>query len=115
MKVIIAGSRGLTLTDDEIDDIVDRSGFDITEVVSGTARGIDRAGESWGREMFLPVKQFPAEWARYGKSAGYKRNAIMALYADALIAIWDGESRGTQHMIDLAEAQNLHVYKETYV
>ena len=52
----------------------------------------------------------PADWNKYGKSAGYKRNEEMANIADAALVIWDGESRGSKHMIDIAKKQKLQVY-----
>ncbi|MEO5581136.1 MAG: SLOG family protein [Saprospiraceae bacterium] len=78
-------------------------------MVSGTARGTDMLGERYADEKGIPKKQFPADWPKYGKSAGYKRNTEMAKYADSLIAFWDGKSRGTKHMIDLAKQYNLKV------
>lgn len=111
MKVIIAGSRDLShLSVRLVEREVARSGFQITEVVSGTARGVDRVGELWGRQNKIPVAQFPADWNRYGKKAGYLRNVEMAEYADALIALWDGTSRGTKHMINIATKGGLAVY-----
>jgi hypothetical protein len=109
MKTIIAGSRGiddLTI----VNDAVQCSGFTITEVVSGTARGVDRLGEEWANINEKPIKRFPAKWDTHGKSAGVIRNVEMARYAEALIAIWDGESRGTKHMIDVARQKGLQVY-----
>lgn len=72
------------------------------QIVSGTAKGADKLGERYAKENYISLKQFPAEWSKYGKSAGYKRNVQMAEYADALIAFWDGKSKGTKHMIDIA-------------
>lgn len=109
MKVIIAGSRdGVTFRD--VIEAIQKSSFNITEVVSGTARGADRLGEVWAETHDIPIKQFPANWNKYGKSAGYRRNAEMSEYADALIAIWDEESKGTKHMIDLAKKKELEVF-----
>lgn len=51
----------------------------------------------------------PADWNKYGKSAGYKRNEQMAIYADACLAFWDGKSKGTKHMIGLAKRHNLRL------
>ena len=108
MKVIIAGSR-------EIHDIaivrtaMNNSKFDITEVVSGCARGVDKLGEKVATERGIIIKKFPADWSR-GKGAGFERNFEMANYADALIAVWDGKSRGTKHMIGVAETYKLLVY-----
>ena len=112
MKTIIAGSRGITDIR-TVNIAVNESGIDITTVVSGTARGVDRLGEEWADKHNIPVDQYPAEWDLYGKSAGYRRNELMAVKADALIAIWDGESRGTMHMINIAKDHGLvvHVHK----
>lgn len=101
MKVIIAGSRGIT-DYQFVCNVIKESCFNITEVVSGTAKGVDQLGERWAKDNNVPVHKFPAEWSRLGKSAGYVRNTDMGKYADCLIAIWDGESRGTKHMIDIA-------------
>lgn len=100
MKVIIAGSRDITDLD-EVIKAVKSSGFEITEVVSGTARGVDKLGEEYAKLNNIPVKAFPADWYNLGKKAGFRRNQEMLEYADALIAVWDGFSRGTQHMIDI--------------
>ena len=111
MKVIIAGTR--TITDKAIlaealmacpKDIV------ITEVVSGCANGVDTLGELFAAEFNIPVKKFPAEWDAFGKAAGPRRNEQMARYADALIAVWDGQSRGTLDMIAKAKVRGLKVY-----
>lgn len=79
------------------------------EIVSGTARGADQLGERYAVERGFAVKKFPADWDRYGKSAGYKRNAQMAEYADAAVIFWDGISRGSMHMINLAKEKGLPV------
>ena len=126
MKVIIAGSRppdfartpegwdAENVWFDEaakaIETAVAGSGFEITEVVSGTARGIDTLGEMWAAENRLPVKRFHPKWhgplGQVNKRAGFDRNEQMANYADALIAIWDGQSRGTKHMIEAMKQRN---------
>ena len=109
MKTIIAGSRGI-VNYQALCKAVRNSGFEISEVVSGTARGVDRMGEQWAAENQVPVKRFPADWDRHGRAAGYIRNRAMADYADALIALWDGDSRGTKGMIDDAKARGLKVF-----
>lgn len=86
------------------------SEFEITEVVCGGARGVDALGRSYAYSMKIPVKLFPANWEEHGKSAGPIRNTLMADYADALIAIWDGKSRGTGDMINKAKSKGLKVY-----
>ena len=82
----------------------------IREIVSGTARGVDTHGEAVAAKYGIPVIKFPADWDRYGRSAGYKRNEKMAEYADALLACWDGKSKGTKHMVDLAKKHGLKVF-----
>lgn len=106
MKTIIAGSRGITRYAYLLQ-AIELSGFDITEVVSGTCRGPDRMGERYAADKGLPIKRFPADWDRLGKSAGFVRNLEMAKYADACIVLWDGKSRGTKHMIDITDKQEL--------
>lgn len=109
MKTIIAGSRGITNYRTVVE-AVEASGFVITEVVSGGARGVDQLGERYAILNHVELTTMPAEWNTYGRSAGQRRNIQMADYAEALIAVWDGESRGTKHMIDAAGARGLKVY-----
>lgn len=128
LRVIIAGGRdfdnfsllidkcieilaAITKEDDSIEKI---------RIVSGTARGADRLGEQYAQIAHYEVSKFPADWDTYGKSAGYRRNAEMAKFASAdgnigvLIAFWDGKSRGTKHMIDLAKRYGLKVHVVNY-
>ena len=110
MKTIIAGSRNITKLH-IVEKAIELSTFNITEVVCGGARGVDDLGRKWaGNGNKIPVKMFPAAWDTYGRSAGYKRNVEMGEYAEALIAVWDGESKGTKHMIDIAEELGLKVF-----
>lgn len=111
MRTIIAGSRGVIDYDSVLEAVVN-AGFVISEVVSGTARGVDTLGEAIARDYSIPVKEFPADWKKYGRKAGYIRNLEMAEYADALIAVWDGFSPGTKNMINTAKALGLQVYIE---
>ena len=78
-------------------------------VISGTARGADQMGERYARERGFQLRRFPADWEQHGKSAGHIRNAKMADNADALIAFWDGQSRGTKNMIDNARRKGLAI------
>lgn len=114
MKVIIAGCRHITGCDAEtaVATAIHGSGWlnQIKEVVSGAARGVDAAGEWWAKYMAIPCTRFPAVWKAHGKAAGPIRNNQMALYADALIAIWDGKSRGTLNMIEAMRALGKPVY-----
>jgi hypothetical protein len=110
MKVIIAGSRNFNdynLLKSSCDNLLTQ--FNNIEIVSGTARGADKLGERYAREKGYDIKEFPANWDKHGKSAGYIRNDEMAQYADWLIAFWDGTSKGTKHMIDLANKRGIKV------
>lgn len=109
MRTIIAGSRDCTDKRYLLAALA-ACGWIPTTVISGAARGADRLGEVWAAEFKVPCERFPADWDRYGKSAGYRRNEQMADNAEALIALWDGESRGTKHMIDIAKRKGLRVH-----
>ncbi len=103
ITVIIAGSRtfkDFNLLCNVCDSLLTNA--KTIEIVSGTAPGADKLGEQYAKQRNYKLKQFPADWEKHGKSAGYKRNKEMAEYSDILIAFWDGESKGTKHMIDLA-------------
>lgn len=78
-------------------------------IVSGCAKGADKLGERYAKLRSLKVYRFPAEWEMYGKVAGFIRNKEMAKNADALIAFWDGKSRGTKHMIETARKIGLKI------
>lgn len=81
------------------------SKFHITEVVCGMAKGADSLGEDWAKRNKIPIKYFPADWDKYGRSAGPIRNGEMAKYGDALILLWDGKSSGSAGMKKLAEKE----------
>ena len=99
MKLIIAGSREYDmLLPEDIQACVEHYNLIVTEVVSGTARGVDKCGEGWATAYHIPIARFPADWDHYGKAAGHIRNKQMAEYADALLIIWNGESRGSKNM-----------------
>jgi hypothetical protein len=111
VRVIIAGSRGI---DDpaRLNRGIIAAQFDITRVVSGCAAGVDKMGEAWAKlqDPVVPVDPFPADWDKLGKRAGMVRNCAMAKNADALIALWDGHSNGTRHMIQEAVGAGLYHY-----
>lgn len=126
LKVIIAGSRNIKDDVNYVEMSVAESGFNVTEVVSGCAKGIDTLGVEWAEKCGIPVQPFPANWddlshpdalikttkwgQKYDARAGLRRNEVMAVYADALIAIWDGKSPGTKHMIKMAKKRELPIF-----
>jgi hypothetical protein len=109
MRTIIAGSR--TITDySTVFNAMNFSQLKPTIILSGCAEGADKLGERWAKEHNIPIERYPANWNKYGKKAGYLRNAEMVEKADALVAIWDGVSRGTKHTIDLANKKGIKVF-----
>lgn len=102
MRVIVCGSRAWTDREaiaNRLSDLPPGS-----TIVHGAARGADRIAGQEGQKLGHLIEEHSAEWETHGKRAGYLRNAHMAsLGADLCIAFWDGRSKGTQHMVDLAE------------
>lgn len=115
MKTIIAGSRSIKDKEtvfDAIEDAIDNN-FEITEVVSGKADGVDSIGELWAEENDIEIKEFPYEdyvSSNKEKPAPLIRNDKMAEYADQAIIIWDGESNGTEYMKNKAESEDLKLH-----
>lgn len=102
MKLAIVGSRTFNDYDMLIDFINDKYNIDeITHIVSGGARGADSLGERFAEEFNKELIVFPAEWKKYGKSAGFKRNVDIIQNCDECVCFWDGESHGTKHDIEL--------------
>lgn len=103
MKLIIAGNRELKVQAKFIIRHLNDWGVglgDVTEVVSGKARGVDTSGEEFARLHDIPIKEFPAEWDTYGLSAGDLRNEQMGRYADRAILFFKRRpSRGTSNML----------------
>lgn len=100
MKLIIAGSRDISLTNISLYHFVNHF-LDFrnpSEVVSGGAKGVDTYGEEFAHNRGIPIKRFEADWYANGKAAGPIRNKQMAKYADKLLLIWDGQSRGSANM-----------------
>ena len=111
-RVIVAGGRDFDdyeLLKSTLDDLFSRLKDEDIQIVCGEARGADSLGKRYAQEHGIRVVSFPAEWDRFGKSAGYRRNVEMAEYANALVAFWNGESKGTKHMIETAKKHGLDV------
>jgi len=106
MKVVIFGSRGIDRLE-EVEEAMEASSVlgRATEIVSGCALGVDTLALAYAEKHNLPVKLFPARRAELGRQAGPRRNIEMAAYADFGVAVWDGQSRGTAHMIGLMEGR----------
>ena len=124
VKVIVAGSRYRVNEQGQrkeykdyetVKKILDNSPFEITEVVSGCAIGVDTMGERWAKENGIPVKPFrptKQDWIKYPKTAALMRNTEMAKYGEALIAVRVDWSRGTSDMIKKMEDRGKPVHIE---
>src|SRR5262249_6528284 len=98
MQLIIAGSR--TFTDyQRLCQVLAPERSRITQVLTGGARGADQLGYRWAWKHQVKHQLFRADWERFGKSAGVRRNFQMAQAGDLLLAFWDGRSAGMQHLI----------------
>lgn len=116
-KVIVAGTRtfkNYALLENRLVHFL--SGRKPSEVIiiSGGAKGADRLGEKFAKEKHCNLKVFPADWITFGNSAGYRRNAEMSKVANACVVFWDGRSKGTKHMIDIAEKEGLDIVIVNY-
>jgi len=110
MKIIIAGGREFNnykLVKQTFQDLYGQLEISNITIISGCARGADALGIQLANELGCNKLLFPANWTKYGKKAGYMRNEEMAQNADALLAFWDGNSRGTMHMINIANMYNI--------
>lgn len=103
IRLIIAGSRDFDnyeLLKEEVDKYIKSMDKPVVEIVSGKAKGADLLGEKYAKEKGLAIAEFPAEWDKYGKKAGYLRNTEMGKYADYAICFTNG-SKGTEMMINI--------------
>lgn len=110
-RVIISGSRtfrNYEMLECTMDHLLQNVTDDI-QIVCGKARGADALGEMYANDRGYDVRYFPADWEGLGKSAGFRRNELMADNADALVAFWNGKSNGTKHMIQVAKQKKLKV------
>jgi len=110
MKVIVAGGRNFEPKSEHkkwLKETIKK--LNATEIVCGMAKGADFFGYEVAKEMYIPVKEFPAKWALFGKGAGYLRNEDMAQYADACILFPGG--KGTAIMEILAARYKLTIVK----
>jgi YspA, cpYpsA-related SLOG family len=98
MKLIIAGSRMFTDYQLRCQTLAPERPR-ITQVLTGGARGADQLGYRWAWKHAIRHRLFRAEWERFGKSAGVRRNHQMAQAGDMLVCFWEGVSKGSAHMI----------------
>ena len=110
MRTIVAGSRTITNIA-AVFRVLDRCPWEITVLIHGAAKGVDSIGRDWANFNGVDIEEYPADWDKYGKAAGPMRNLQMVAEgkAGAVVVVWDGESRGSKDMIDVALANKLHL------
>ena len=107
MKLAVVGSRNFNdydLLKSKLDQIHSKKPINL--IISGGARGADLLSEKWAKENNIETLIFIPDWNKYGKKAGYLRNEDIIKNCDAVVACWDGESRGTLSSINLAKKYN---------
>lgn len=100
MKIAIVGSRNIRLKNLE-----KYLPEDITEIVSGGAKGVDLCAKEYAKTHGISYKEFLPDYEKYGRSAPLRRNDEIINYADKILAFWDGKSRGTKYVIDNCRKQ----------
>lgn len=95
MRTAIIGSRNL-----HINNLEQYIPDDITEIISGGAKGIDTCAREYSITHNIKLTEFLPEYQKYGKSAPLKRNITIIQNADMVLAFWDGHSKGTKFVID---------------
>lgn len=117
--LLVAGSRGFdnySLLKERLDYFLkNQVGKDI-HIVSGGARGADTLAERYAKECGYKMHVFPADWNRFGKSAGYHRNKQMHKFISQFpkrgcVCFWDGKSKGTQHNFELSKTYDTPLRK----
>ena len=108
MKIAIIGSRNLT-----VNDLQNYLPANVTEIVSGGAKGIDTCAGEYALAHGIKLTEFLPDYDKYGRSAPLKRNLQIIEYADEVIAFWDGSSRGTKYVIDNCRKLNKKITVNT--
>lgn len=109
MRIAVVGSRHYRNLENVVTYI--NSLPDDTVIVSGHAKGVDQTAERAAKKRGLEVVSIPANWDKYGKPAGYRRNIQMLDIVDKVVVFWDGKSPGTRHMIDKARKRKIDVLR----
>ena len=106
MKIAIVGSRGLKITAEELERCLPEN---VTEIISGGARGIDSCAREYAVLRGIPLKEFLPEYERYGRAAPLRRNLEIVESAGLVLAFWNGSSRGTKFVIDACKKRGVPV------
>lgn len=116
-RVIIAGGRYFSdyeLLKEKCDEFLKDKTSEEIVIINGHASGADSLGERYAQEKCYKIETYPADWKKYGRAAGPIRNEQMSNIANALIAFWDGKSKDTKSMLNLAKKKGLQVFVAQY-
>ena len=112
MKMMISGSR--TINDYQLlEEAIAESAWEPTEIIAGGSSGVDKLAEQYAEQRGLQFTLYRPNWALHKRGAGHRRNEDMVNACDVLVALWDGESRGTKHAIEFAQKKGKRTYVRT--
>ena len=101
MKTAVIGSRSLF-----IEDIGEYLPEKTTEILSGGARGVDTCAKNYATKQGIKITEILPDYKKYGRAAPIKRNIEIIEKADAVVAFWDGKSKGTEFVINHCKKHN---------
>lgn len=113
-KIIVAGSRNFyqySTLEQTLDFYLQN--LDNITIISGTAMGADTLAIKYAKNRGYNLIEEPADW-NIGRHAGYLRNQKMAKMATHCVVFWNGKSKGSRHMIDIAIKHNIPLLIKKY-
>lgn len=84
------------------------------KIIAGAARGVDSAAIDWAIITWTDYKEYPAQWALFGKAAGHIRNQQMLTEGQPDLVIAFPGGTGTANMVEIAEKAKVKVIKVEY-
>ena len=112
MRITIGGCRDYNnyeVFSEFVSECISKINSENIVILSGHCSGVDEMAEKYAKEKGYELEIYPADWKKYGKAAGPKRNKEMVRNSNAVIAFWDGKSRGTKNLIDLAKKKDIQI------
>jgi len=108
MRILVCGGRNYW-DQAAVDEVLDEYRSDITVVIEGGATGADACAREWARKNRVQTLTFPADWARFGKSAGPYRNLQMLDEGKPDLVVAFPGGRGTENMVSLATQRKVNI------
>lgn len=115
MKVLVCGGRNYSNVQ-RVFELLDKlhAHTPITLIVNGAARGADSLSSEWARQRGVPFKEYPADWDKLGKSAGFKRNQQMLTDSNPDLVLAMPGGNGTEHMVTISIKAGKQVVRSDY-